>query len=93
MGGRFPGKFPTRMRIAALVQALVLSFLGVVVLIRAKLLFPAFFTASETGIWVVVIVLGLSLIMNLATPSRWERIIWAPVVAILVISSLMVAGL
>ena len=91
MGGRFPGKFPPKMRIAALVQAILLCVLGLVVLIRAKMLLPSFYTISETAIWVVVIINCLSLVMNLATPSRWERIIWAPIVTMLVISSLIVA--
>ena len=91
MGGRFPEKFPTPMRIAALVQALILTFLGLIVPIRAKLVLPDYYSISGVGIWVVVVVFSLSLIMNLATPSKWERIIWAPVVAILLACALFVA--
>jgi hypothetical protein len=91
MGGRFPGIFPTPMRIAALLQALILTLLGLIVPIHARLFLPDFYSISEVGIWVVVVVFSLSLIMNLATPSKWERIIWAPVVAILVVCALLVA--
>ncbi len=91
LGGRFPGKFPARMRIAALVQAFILTLFGLIVPIHAGLVLPDFYSISEVGIWVVVVVFSLSLIMNLATPSKWERIIWAPVVAILIVCSLLVA--
>ena len=35
MGGRFPGRFPPRMRVLAVVQAVVLSLLALVVLSAA----------------------------------------------------------
>jgi hypothetical protein len=93
MGGRFPGKFPVSMRIAAFVQALILSLLGLIVPVHAKLVFPEFYASSDIGIWIVVVVFSLSLVMNLVTPSKWERIIWAPVVAILLTCALIVAVL
>ena len=91
MGGRFPDKFPAPMRVAAFAQALILTLLGLIVPIHARLVLPDFYPISEVGIWVVVGVFSLSLIMNLATPSKWERLIWAPVVAILLACSLLVA--
>ena len=91
MGGRFPGKFPLRMRIAALGQAWLLVVLALVVLVRGHVILSSLYAASVIGIWVVVIILSLSLIMNLITPSRWERIIWAPVVIVLASCSLFVA--
>ncbi|GAB4150889.1 MAG: hypothetical protein Fur0021_14080 [Candidatus Promineifilaceae bacterium] len=91
MGGRFPGKFPPAMRAAALVQAVVLVLLAVIVTIKARLILASFYTVSETAIWIVVAVSLLSLIMNLVTPSRGERILWAPVALVLALSSLVVA--
>lgn len=91
MGGRFPGKFPPAMRVAALVQAGVLALLAVIVLIKARLILAGFYTVSEIAIWIVVAVSLLSLIMNLVTPSRGERILWAPVALVLALSSLVVA--
>jgi len=91
MGGRFPGKFPPAMRVAALVQAVVLSLLAVIVTIKARLVLAGFYTVSETAIWVVFAIGVLSLIMNLVTPSRGERILWAPVALVLALSSLVVA--
>lgn len=91
MGGRYPGKFPLRMRVAAIVQALSLVVLALIVLVRGNVISSDFYAASEVGIWIVVAIFTLSLVMNLITPSRWERIIWAPIVTILVACSLLVA--
>ena len=79
MGGRYPGKFPLPMRIAAFVQAGLMLLIGCVVLVRAQLIFPGLYGASETAIWFVIGLFVISLVMNLVTPSKWERIVWAPV--------------
>ena len=91
MGGRFPGKFPQVMRIASLIQGLVLGVIGFIVLIRGQVLNSNLYEITEIAIWVVVALMGLSLVMNLVTPSRWERIIWAPVVVVLFTCSVVVA--
>ncbi len=91
MGGKYPGRFPRQLRIAAVVQALVLVGLGAVVLTRAGLIFPQWFAASTMLIWGVVAFSALSLVLNLITPSKWERIIWAPVAAVMLLCSVTVA--
>ena len=91
MGGRFPGKFPPVMRIAALIQGLVLGVIGFIVLIRGQVLNSNLYEITEIAIWVVVALMGFSLVMNLVTPSRWERIIWAPVLVVLFTCSVVVA--
>ena len=91
MGGRYPGKFPSKLRATALIQALVLIFLAAVVMIKAKIVLHDYYDVSKMAIWVVVGINVLSLLMNLATPSKWERIIWAPVALVMVVSSLIVA--
>lgn len=91
MGGRFPGQFPPSMRVSALVQAIMLALLAAVVTIKAGLALPDFFIISATAIWIVVAVSGISLVLNLITPSKWERILWAPVALVMTLSSLVVA--
>ncbi len=91
MGGQFPGKFPTSMRIAALFQGALLAVLCVIVLIRAEMTLPHLYDVAEVGIWVVVVVLAVSLVMNLVTPSKKERMLWAPVVAVQFVCSIVVA--
>lgn len=91
MGGKFPGRFPPTLRVAALVQLALLVAFAAIVLIRSGLLLPEWQATSRVLIWIVVGFSALSLAMNLATPSRWERILWAPVAAGMTATSTIVA--
>jgi len=91
MGGAFPGHFPPRMRVAAIVQAVVLALIGVVVLSHAGLVLPAIAEAAPWLVWLAVGVSGLSLVLNAITPSAGERRLWVPVAVVLLASSLAVA--
>ena len=64
---------------------------GWVVLVRGQVIDSNLYDLSSIGIWVVVALMGVSVVMHLFTPSRWERIVWLPVVAVLFICSLTVA--
>lgn len=90
MGGAFPGRLPPTMRVAAGVQACFLAGLAAVVLDRTG--FPAGVPyLGEWAIWGVVGVSVASLILNLVTPSKGERAVWAPVATVMVLTSAMVA--
>jgi len=91
MGGAFPGQFPPAMRIAALVQAVLLLALAAVVLARAGVILPGWSRVSRWLIWFVVAFAAVSLVLNLITPSAGERAIWVPVAFLLLISSGYVA--
>lgn len=91
MGGAFPGVMPAPMRLAALVQIGVLSAVALVVLSRAGLVLPAWRWTSRWLAWGIVALLGISVILNLITPSPMERLIWAPVAAALFATALRVA--
>lgn len=91
MGGAFPGRFPPRMRVAAVVQAIVLAALAVVVLSAAALLLPGLVAGAPWVAWVPVVVSTVSLVLNALTPSPGERRIWVPVAVALSVSSLVVA--
>jgi len=91
MGGKYPGRLPVPMRFAAVIQALLLLLLATVVLVRAGMVLPGAFAASRTGIWVVVAIFAVSLVLNLITPSRWERRIWSPVAFALLACGALVA--
>ena len=90
MGGAFPGQFPTELRIAAMIQAVLLAGLAAVILARAGLILPGWSRASRWLAWVVVAFATISFILNLLTPSAGERAIWAPTAFLLLISSLTV---
>jgi hypothetical protein len=91
MGGAFPGQFPPEFRAAAVVQAVIIALLALVVLARAGIALPRWSRASRWLVWVVVAFSGLSLVLNLITPSAGERLLWAPVALIMLISSVTVA--
>jgi len=91
MGGKYPGRFPPKMRIAALVQLLLLIFIALIVLVRAGIFFEQLFEISKTAIWFVVVFCVVSAILNVITPSKKERTLWAPVAMIMVICASIVA--
>ena len=91
MGGAFPGRFPPPMRVAAIVQALVIGLLAVVALSAAGLVLPDLGIAVPWLIWVAVVVSALAVILNAISRSSGERRIWVPVAVVLLVSSLVVA--
>jgi hypothetical protein len=91
MGGAYPGQFPPELRVAAVVQALILIGLALVVLARANIILPGWHKVSRWLIWFAVGFALLSLVLNLLTPSAGERAIWAPVAFLLLTSSGIVA--
>jgi hypothetical protein len=91
VGGAFPGQFPPALRIAALVQAAILLLLAGIVLARAGIALRRWSRASRWLVWVAVALAAVSLVLNLITPSAGERMIWAPVALVLLVSSLLVA--
>ena len=90
MGGKYPGQLPPPIRIAAIIQAALLSLLAVVILSHAGItdLLP---THTKWPLWSVVGISAISLLMNLLTPSKKERMIWAPTATIMLLASLVVA--
>ena len=91
MGGAFPGQLPPALRIAAIIQAMLLIALAAVVLARAGVILPGWMRTSRWLIWFVVAFATLSFFLNLITPSAGERAVWAPLAFLLLISSGIVA--
>ena len=91
MGGAFPGQFPLELRVAAFVQALLWVFFACIVLSRAGIALPNWARVSKWVVWIVVTLVGVSLVLNLITPSPIERMIWAPVAFAMLICTLLVA--
>lgn len=87
MGGRYPGRFPPPMRVAAVIQAVALAALGWIILARAEVVeAPGW---GRLG-WLAVGVSALSLIMNAASRSKRERALWTPIAAVMLVTSLLV---
>jgi hypothetical protein len=92
MGGYFPGRYSTRMRVVAGVQILVYALLAAIVLSRARIAFPELYELSRTAIWLVVALFAVGTVMNAISRSKWERRIGTPVTAVLVLAGLIVAS-
>lgn len=90
MGGKFPGVYPKQMRIAAIFMGIFLGLLALIVGIRAGWFYPELIGLARQLIWVVIAINVLGFIMNVITPSRWERIIWAPVTLIFLVCSVVI---
>jgi hypothetical protein len=91
MGGAFPGRFPPAMRVAALMQAVLIVLMTLVVLSRAGLTLPSWSYASRRLVWLVVALGVVSFVLNVATPSAGERMIWAPATFLLLACGVLVA--
>lgn len=90
MGGKYPGKYPPKLRIFAVLNMIVLAFISMLVLSESELYFSQLKTLSRIGIWVITVFFLIGTIMNTITPSKIERI-WAPVAAIQFVASLIIA--
>lgn len=90
MGGAFPGRYPVRMRVAAVVQVVILAVIALAVLSAAGVVTAPWGMTPTWVIWVVAALLGVGLVLNLVTPSAGERRIWAPVVAVMLACSIVV---
>ena len=91
MGGRYRGRLPVVMRLAALVQALVLAALAALVLDAAGVLDLGWASRAEWLPFVPVVVSAISLVLNASSRSEPERRTWTPVAIVLLVSSLAVA--
>jgi len=91
LGGKYPGVLPKNRRWIPLASMLLLLCFAIIVETRAGNLLSDWKKISDIAVWVVVAYCGLGVLANLATPSKWERRIWLPVVTAALICSLFVA--
>lgn len=91
MGGTHPGTYPPKLRLTAIAQGLLIAFTALIVFTKADLF--TFFSPQfvDIAIWFVVVLMGISCVLNLISKSKWERRIWVPVTILLLITSLVVA--
>lgn len=91
MGGKYPGKLPARMRVAAVMQLFILAIFVFMVVVKAGMAFDQFYSIGRIGIWIVVAFFVFGSIVNLSSPSRKEKLVMGPANIIALISTLMVA--
>ena len=91
MGGKFQGKYPPRMRVVSLINIFIISFIAAIVLIKSEIIWLQFKSFANIAIYFVVVFSLVATILNTITPSKIERKIWAPVAAMLLLTSSIVA--
>ncbi len=91
MGGAFPGRFPMPMRVAAVVQAVVIGLIAMGVLSVAGIVLPGLKEAAPWLAWAAVVFSAVAVALNALSRSAGERKIWVPVTLVMLISSLLVA--
>ncbi|MGZ9160516.1 MAG: hypothetical protein ACXW4T_05065 [Candidatus Limnocylindrales bacterium] len=91
MGGAFPGRLPTPMRVAALVQAVLIGLLALAVLSAAAVIVPELADAYPWVVWVAVVVSAFAVVLNAISRSAGERRIWVPVAVVMLVCSVLVA--
>jgi cell division protein FtsW (lipid II flippase) len=85
-------RLPTSLRIGSTIAIVIWLLAAVIVLASAGFDVPSPPEAVRRwAIWVVVGLLAVGTIMNAASPSRWERFIWAPVSLALALLTIVVA--
>ena len=80
------------MRVAVLVQMPLLILTALAVLTRTGLVFGEHFELSKSVIWSVVVYIAIGAVLNIITPSKKERMLWAPVAVVMLICSFIVAN-
>ncbi|MBN2007076.1 MAG: hypothetical protein JXA21_27240 [Anaerolineae bacterium] len=91
LGGKFPGQLPAKLRVAALVQILVMVVFALIVLVRAGLIFSGLYAIGRVAIWFVVVFFVLGTFANLSTPSKGERLLWGPVNVLMLMMTIIIA--
>ena len=91
LGGKYPGQLPSKLRIAALAQILVMVVFALIVLFRAGLIFSELYAVGKVAIWFVVGFFVLGSLANLSTPSKGERLLWGPVNVLMLLMTIVVA--
>ncbi|MBC7857547.1 MAG: hypothetical protein H7Z39_01975 [Burkholderiaceae bacterium] len=91
LGGKYRGRLPGFVRIVPIVSAALLTGFAVIVLAHAGLAFANMTAISNRLIWVVVAYCVAGTFANFVTPSRREQMLWFPIVALMLVSSTIVA--
>ena len=91
-GGQNKGVLPRNLRIGSAITSFL--YLGIAGHYLAQLgIFPKLLSPelNQVANWAIVGINSLALIMNTITPSKKERMIWAPVALVLLASSASLA--
>lgn len=89
-GGKFRGILPARMRVMAIISAVLIIMFALIIETRAGNILDEYRDLSTTLSWIVVAYSAIGTVMNAITPSKKERYLWLPIVTLLFFTSLFV---
>lgn len=90
MAGRFQGELPFKMKIFSGVSILILFFIATIVEIGSG---NFIFISRDSRYMVLILALIFNVvqtILHIITPSKWERILWLPIILIMLCSNVMI---
>ncbi|TSB46036.1 hypothetical protein [Alkalicoccobacillus porphyridii] len=91
MGGKYR-ILPLPLRVASGISAIILGTVGYLLLQQTEILPKLLpFELSRIILWAFTIFLGVNVLANIASKSRWERIIMTPLALILFVVCLAVS--
>ena len=91
-GGRSEGRLQLKLRVASLVAGTLWLLATPIVLGRAGVMTLGLPEGIlRWGSWTLAVLLGVGTLMNLASRSRTERLIWTPISGVLALSTFLVA--
>ena len=91
LGGKYPGKLPRNLRIAAIFQILILLGFTLMVVSKSGIAFDALYYVARVGIWVVFAFFIMGTILNLSSPSKKEKMVMGPLNIIAMICTFLIA--
>jgi cytochrome bd-type quinol oxidase subunit 2 len=90
--GVIEGALPAKMRVVAIVWALVLLAMGWVVLAQAEVVHTTGPASARWTILVVLVLVAMRLLMTLISPSGTERMLWVPINIVMLVCAFIVAS-
>ena len=90
MGGYYK-VLPKKLRIVSAINALILIFMGFVILQHTNVVNGLDFLSTNILVWVITIFLGLNTIANLISQSKKEKLIMTPLSGFIFIICLFIA--
>ena len=91
LGGKFPGKLPGKLRIAAAVQIVILGVFVFFAVSKAGVALSEYYSAARIGIWFTAAFFLFGTAANLSSESRKERLVMGPANIIACICTLILA--
>ncbi|HEX8509377.1 MAG TPA: hypothetical protein VF635_07755, partial [Propionibacteriaceae bacterium] len=91
-GGTNPGQLPDALRLVTGLTVPVWLFAALLVLARGgRALLPLPRRVTQLGTWLLVGLLGVGMLLNVASSSPWERFGWGPFNLVLLVLSVVLA--